>query len=129
MTHPTRIITCHYEDATGEHSIDVRLWREGPPGNPYWHYETDLSDVPDDEIAGVKQQAIDGYDEAPRAPRPGRRKGDKSGKHTQTQVNLRADDDEVERWTLAAARSRMDRNSFLRFAARQLADRVLGKDE
>ena len=60
MSRPTRTITCHYEDATGEHAIAVSLRRDGL-GHNDWTIETDLSDVPDDEQDAVRQHAIDGY--------------------------------------------------------------------
>jgi hypothetical protein len=49
----SRTVTVYYEDATGEHPIEVTLYRDGR----YAVIETDLSDVPDDELARVKERA------------------------------------------------------------------------
>lgn len=125
----TRTITCHYEDATGEHEIAVSLWRDGL-GHRDWVIETDLSDVPADERESVEQQAIDGWMAAdnkahgvdPRE-RP-KRRGGPSGQNQLSEVKLRAEDDEIDRWTEAASKLGIDRNSFLRRAANELSDGV-----
>lgn len=120
-------ITCHYEDATGEHEIAVTLYREFHGTARDWRITTDLSDVPAGERESVEQQAIDGAEAAP--VRKPRRKGDRSGEHTSTRVYLRADEDAIERWDAAATRMRVDRTSFLRAAAGQLADQILGPEK
>lgn len=50
-----------------------------------------------------------------------------SGKNTLTEVKLRGELAETERWRAAAQRSGTDRNTFLRRAANQLADEILGE--
>lgn len=62
-------------------------------------------------------------------PKPKRTSGPSgpSGKHVKSEVKLRADEDEIEIWTRAAEAGDMDRNSFLRRAANELAKRILGE--
>jgi hypothetical protein len=62
----SRTVTCYYEDAAGEHAILVTLYRDGLGHNDVI-IETDLSDVPDDEIEGVKQRALDEFSALERA--------------------------------------------------------------
>lgn len=50
-----------------------------------------------------------------------------SGENRLTQVALRADPSDIARWDEAARSAGLDRNSFLRRAAGELADRVLAK--
>lgn len=53
----TRTVTVSYEDATGEHRIEVMVTGDGREAN----IVSDLSDVPADEIEHVKQWALDEF--------------------------------------------------------------------
>lgn len=52
----------------------------------------------------------------------------KSGKNQLTEVKLRAEDDEIELWEVAASRAGIDRNTFLRAAANQFAETVFAAE-
>lgn len=64
---------------------------------------------------------------AGKAPAP-KRRGGASGKNLLTEVKLRAEDDEIELWDVAAERSGVDRNKFIRLAANQLAESLMLAD-
>lgn len=74
--HTTRTVTCHYEDATGEHPIEVTLYR-GP--------------------ATPSHQAV----ERARALQTGRRKGGPPGKHAEPRRQLCAPREAWDLWDRA----------------------------
>lgn len=59
----TRTVTVYYEDAAGEHPLEVEVGRDGR----HAVVETDLSDIPESERAGVICWACDLYWKAERS--------------------------------------------------------------
>ena len=78
----------------------------------------------DDPVFSTRREARAHTDEMNAAPK---RPSGPGGKNQLTEVKLRAEDDEIDAWTRAAEKSGVDRNSFIRQAANDLAEDVLGE--